>query len=68
MTGLSGKAHVVVDVGDPRQTIERVARDHDLVVLCTHGHGGIDRLRHGSVAEAVVRNIENPVLLVRARE
>jgi nucleotide-binding universal stress UspA family protein len=68
MTGLSGKAHVVVDGGDPRHTITRVARDHDLVVLCTHGHGGFDRLRHGSVAEAVVRNIENPVLLVRAKE
>lgn len=57
----------VVDVGDPRHTIERVARDHDLVMLCTHGYSGFDRLRHGSVAEAVVRNVERPVLLVRAR-
>jgi nucleotide-binding universal stress UspA family protein len=67
MAGLSGSVRVVVDVGDPHHTVERVARDHDLIILCTHGHGGFDRLRHGSVAEAVVRNIENPVLLVRAR-
>jgi nucleotide-binding universal stress UspA family protein len=66
MAGLSGGVRVVVDVGDPRHTIERVARDHDLVILCTHGEGGLDRLRHGSVAEAVVRNVDNPVLLVRA--
>jgi nucleotide-binding universal stress UspA family protein len=68
MAGLSGRVRVVVDVGDARHTIERVARDHDLIILCTHGHGGFDRVRHGSIAEAVVRNVDNPVLLVRARE
>jgi nucleotide-binding universal stress UspA family protein len=60
-------ANVVVDVGDVRHTVERVARDRDLVILATHGHGGFDRVRHGSVAEAVVRRVENPVLLVHAR-
>jgi nucleotide-binding universal stress UspA family protein len=65
--GGSGGVQVIVDVGDPRHTIERVAHDHDLIILCTHGYGGFDRLRHGSVAEAVVRNVDNPVLLVRAR-
>jgi nucleotide-binding universal stress UspA family protein len=58
----------VVDVGDPRHTVERVAREHDMVILSTHGYGGIDRLRHGSVAEAVVHNVESPVLLVRAEQ
>ncbi len=57
----------MVDVGDPRDTIQRVARERDLVILATHGRGGFDRLRHGSVAEAVVREVSNPVLLVRAR-
>ncbi len=56
----------VVDVGDARDTIQRVARERDLVILATHGRGGFDRLRHGSVAEAVVREVTNPVLLVRA--
>ncbi len=56
----------VVDVGDARHTIQRVARERDLIILATHGRGGVDRLRHGSVAEAVIREVTNPVLLVRA--
>jgi nucleotide-binding universal stress UspA family protein len=56
----------VVEVGDPRYTVRKAASRLDLVVLCTHGRGGIDRLRHGSVAEAVVRESERPTLLVRA--
>jgi nucleotide-binding universal stress UspA family protein len=55
-----------VAVGDPRQTVAQIARGHDLVILATHGRGGFDRLRHGSVAEAIVRELENPTLLVRA--
>ncbi len=55
----------MVDVGNPRQTIDRPAREHDLVILSTHGREGFDRLRHGNVAEAVVREVQAPVLLVR---
>lgn len=58
----------LVEVGDPRRAGERIARDHDLVVLATHGRGGFDRLRHGSVAEAIVREVDTPTLLVRAME
>ena len=58
--------NVVVDGGYVDHTIRRVARERDLVILATHGRGGFDRLRHGSVAEAVVREVSNPVLLVRA--
>lgn len=44
------------------------AADCDLVVMGTHGRGGIDRLLLGSVAERVVRNSPVPVLTVRVGE
>ena len=38
-----------------------------LIVMSTHGHGGLSLLVHGSVAESVVRASPVPVLLVPAR-
>jgi nucleotide-binding universal stress UspA family protein len=38
----------------------------DLLVMATHGRGGLARWFLGSVAEAVVRRASVPVLLVRA--
>ena len=66
MSSLPVKIEAVVDVGAPTLGIERAALTVDLIILCTHGRGGLDRLRHGSVAEHVVREIETPALLVRA--
>jgi nucleotide-binding universal stress UspA family protein len=60
------KAEIVVDIGDPTFLVRRAAQGADLVVLSTHGRGGIDRFRHGSVADRVVREAEKSVLLVRA--
>jgi nucleotide-binding universal stress UspA family protein len=40
----------------------------DLVVMATHGRGGIKRAWLGSVADHLIRNLEVPVLLVRPRE
>ena len=56
-----------VEVGWPQEIIEKAAVDVDLVILCTHGRGGLERLRHGSVAEHVVREIDTPALVVRAK-
>jgi nucleotide-binding universal stress UspA family protein len=52
-----------------RVIVER-AGDHraDLVVMTTHGRGGLRRLVFGSVAEEVVRDAPCPVLLVRVSE
>jgi nucleotide-binding universal stress UspA family protein len=55
-----------VDVGDARANVERVGKEADVVILCTHGRSGFDRLRHGSVAEHVMQTIDRPALLVRA--
>ncbi|OGG55791.1 MAG: hypothetical protein A3F84_04360 [Candidatus Handelsmanbacteria bacterium RIFCSPLOWO2_12_FULL_64_10] len=60
------KTTVRVEIGEPETVIQAVSKNVDLVILCTHGRGGIDRLRHGSVAERVVRESTKPVLLVRA--
>ncbi len=57
-----------VDIGEPRHDVERAAKDADFVVLCTHGRTGFDRLRHGSVAEYVMRHLEKPALMVRSSD
>jgi nucleotide-binding universal stress UspA family protein len=44
-------------------------REHaDLIVMSTHGRGGLQRLWLGSVAIKVVRGTTLPVLLVREKE
>ena len=53
--------------GSPSREIVRFAETEgvDLIVMGTHGRGGIDRLLLGSVAERVVRSSTVPVLTVR---
>ena len=52
----------------PAQEILRYLREHpeiDLVVMATHGRGGVARLMLGSVADKVVRAAPCPVLTLR---
>jgi nucleotide-binding universal stress UspA family protein len=53
--------------GDPATEILRFAeaRGASLLALATHGRTGLDRLRYGSVAEALVRKTSLPMLVVR---
>ncbi|WP_135828720.1 universal stress protein [Halorussus halobius] len=53
--------------GSPSKRIVEFAEseDCDLVVMGTHGRGGIDRLLLGSVTEGVVRACSVPVLTVQ---
>jgi nucleotide-binding universal stress UspA family protein len=44
------------------------ARRASLIVMTTHGRGGLGRLILGSVAESVLRGATTPILLVRAPE
>ena len=54
-------------VGDPATAIcETAENEHcDLIVMGTHGRTGLTRLLMGSVAEAVVRRANCPVLTVK---
>ncbi len=58
-----------VMVGDPVEEILKFVdkKDIDLVVMATHGYGGIKRFAYGSVAEKVVLNAPVPVLTVRCK-
>ncbi len=38
----------------------------DLIVMATHGRGGLSRWAFGSVADRVMRSVNAPVLMVRA--
>ncbi|WP_226480950.1 universal stress protein [Natrinema amylolyticum] len=50
-------SQVIVEEADPAEC--------DLIVMGTHGRGGIDRLLLGSVTERVVRRASVPVLTVQ---
>ena len=49
----------------PQAIMERSSAQPTLVVMATHGRGGIGRLILGSVTDRVVRHSEAPVLVVR---
>lgn len=58
---------VVYRSGRPAAEIAAFAGEQDvgLVVLCTHGRGGFERLWLGSVADALLRHLTVPMLLIR---
>jgi nucleotide-binding universal stress UspA family protein len=55
--------------GDPRDAIleAATAEGADLIVVGTHGRGGLERLLLGSVSEHVIRHADVPVLVVRPK-
>ncbi|WP_436345321.1 universal stress protein [Natronorubrum sp. FCH18a] len=56
-----------VETGEPREAILESAAEHDVdaIVMGTRGRRGVGRLLLGSVTEAVVRDADVPVLVVR---
>lgn len=56
-----------VAVGQPSVVIAATARElhPDLIVMATHGHGGLSRLILGSVATSTLRQATIPILLTR---
>lgn len=67
-TGLSVET-ALLD-GEIARTIEEYIRTHEikLVVMTTHGHGGLRRAWLGSVADRLVRRVSVPLLLIRPTE
>jgi nucleotide-binding universal stress UspA family protein len=63
--GVSASSQVLV--GTPARVISEHAtnRGTDLIVMGTHGRGGLAHLALGSVAERVLRTAPCPVLVVR---
>jgi nucleotide-binding universal stress UspA family protein len=59
-----------IEAGNPAEAIVRAAKEWpaDLVVIGSHGRGGLKRALVGSVAEGVMRHAPCPVLVVRAKE
>lgn len=55
----------VVADGSAGQAIVAQAERSDLVVMTSHGRGGLQRLMIGSTAEHVLRHGKSPVLLIR---
>ncbi len=58
-----------VQIGSPETEIVKAAKDWpaDLIVIGSHGRGGLQRVLLGSVAEGVMRQAACPVLVVRAK-
>jgi nucleotide-binding universal stress UspA family protein len=73
VTGLRERGFEVsttVTAGDPADEIVAAA-DADpgaMIVICTHGRGGITRWAIGSVADKVMRLSTRPVLMVRSED
>ena len=67
--GLHASVRVYAAIGAADHAIADYARELavDLVVMATHGRGGLTRLVLGSVATAVLHLLRCPLLLVRPR-
>jgi nucleotide-binding universal stress UspA family protein len=61
------QAAATVAVGSPASAIAATARGQgiDVIVMATHGHGGLSRLILGSVATSILRQTTVPLLLAR---
>jgi nucleotide-binding universal stress UspA family protein len=61
------RVQTAVRRGDPAVEIAAAAEElqADLVAMTTHGRSGLGRLLFGSVAEAVLRSTDLPVLMMR---
>jgi|SRR6185295_7953300 nucleotide-binding universal stress UspA family protein len=59
------RADALVEGGDAAEEILKACKPGDLLVLTTHGYGGLKRLVLGSVAEKVIHQAPVPVLVYK---
>ncbi len=66
LSGLEVQTHVYADA--PALAVSRAVAEYasDLIVMSTHGRGGLGRWAYGSVTEEVLRSARVPVLVVPA--
>ena len=65
LAGPQFKVSASVAMGDPVRTICEAGKNHDLIVVSSHGRKGLSRFLMGSVSEAVVHRAGSSVLVVR---
>ncbi|HEU4792232.1 MAG TPA: universal stress protein [Nitrolancea sp.] len=65
---IDDQAQVSIQTGHPAAQIIAAAEaaTEPLIIMTTHGRGGIGRLVFGSVADQILRGITAPVLLIRS--
>ncbi len=56
--------------GKTAQEIVFYANDNhsDLIIISTHGRGGLSKLTHGSITEKVIKQSRVPVVLIRPQK
>jgi nucleotide-binding universal stress UspA family protein len=59
------KASALIEEGDAAEEILKACKPGDLLVLTTHGYGGLKRLVLGSIAEKVIHQAPVPVLVYK---
>lgn len=64
--GLSAEGHLV-DTHSPASAIIDAAKDANLIVVGSRGHGGFPGLHLGSVSTQVVNHAQCPVLVVHSK-
>ncbi len=66
LTNADLKVETAILEGAVGENIVDYSREHgvDLIVISTHGYGGVKRLLLGSVTDRVIRSCEVPVLVV----
>ena len=69
--GLEGKGIKItkeVVCGKPADEIVFYANDNhcDLIIISSHGRGGLSRLTHGNIAAKILKTATVPVMVVRA--
>jgi len=58
----------IMQEGHPVPTIVSYAEDFDLVVMGTHGRGGLEKLILGSVTDGVLHRTDKAVLVIHCKQ
>lgn len=64
------QVETIVKPGLPVAVIRNAAEQEnaDLIAMASHGHGGLARVFYGSVASAILNQVDRPLLLIRSRK